>query len=377
MFSRISIMGEFSEGLKAELSTTTADELRTFIADKTKEAQDKELAMRATLENLIRFLAEMEQSSKAKVEEWQRENARIEAAIQADLRNMEENIHLDQILLTRLATTLAEKAEMERQKLSSLPLAKEHQRIVSLLEKEFDYDYDSIMLNDPERAKRESENWTRWTQERVDSTLKMALTVAAIKQKWLQQLKSQAEKWMVINITFTYTSHLYFYTQHGGKLRKCFVCFPQVSVPQVSDGPAQEVNDTHIKLSLDDGLQSLSFSSQKAEQVVVQNQMLQAKIDAKFDKKMARLVAEAIKKEEKIRAAELKKRRQMEEKTRKKLEEIQKAELKEKKRREAKEKKEAEKMERRRAKEERGETTQPRFCFCFRKSSRESLPRSP
>ncbi|KAG5273206.1 hypothetical protein AALO_G00148830 [Alosa alosa] len=195
------------------------------------------------------------------------------------------------------------------------------------------------MLNDPERAKRESENWTRWTQERVDSTLKMALTAAAIKQQWLQQLKSQAEKWMV-------------------------------SIPQVSDGPAQEVNDIQIKLSLDDGLQSLSFSSQKAEQVVVQNQMLQAKIDAKLDKKMARLVAEAIKKEEKIRAAELKKRRQMEEKTRKKLEEIHKAELKEKKRREAKEKKEAEKMERRRAKEERGETTQPRFCFCFRKSSR-------
>ncbi|KAG5273207.1 hypothetical protein AALO_G00148840 [Alosa alosa] len=226
-------MDEFSEGLNAELSTTTADELRQFLGGKTKEAQDKELAMRATLENLIRFLAEMEQSSKAEVEEWQREKARIEAAIQADLRYMEENIRLDQILLARLATTLAEKAEMERQKLSSLPLAKEHQRIVSLLEKKFDYDYDKIMLNNPERAKRESENWTRWTQERVDSTLKMALTAAAIKQQWLQQLKSQAEKRMV-------------------------------SVPQVSDGPAQEVNDIQIKLSLDDGLQSLSFSSQKS-----------------------------------------------------------------------------------------------------------------
>ncbi|XP_041964939.1 uncharacterized protein LOC121723388 [Alosa sapidissima] len=279
----------------SKLSTITADELRRFLADEAGEAQDKECAMRSTLENLVRFLAEMEQSSKAEVEEWQREKARIEAAIQADLRNMEENIHLDHILLTRLATTLTEKADMERQKLSSLPLAKEHQRIVSLLEKKCDYDYDKIMLNDPERAKRESENWTRWTQERVDSTLKMALTAAAIKQKWLQQLKSQAEKWMV-------------------------------SIPQVSDGPAQEVNDTHIKLSLDDCLQSLSFSSQKAEQIIVQNQMLQAKIDAKLDKKMARLVAEAIKKEEKIRAAELKKRRQMEEKTRKKLEEIQKAE---------------------------------------------------
>ncbi|XP_048093199.1 leucine-rich repeat-containing protein 59-like [Alosa alosa] len=105
----------------------------------------------------------------------------------------------------------------------------------------------------------------------------------------------------------------------------------------VSDGPAQEVSNT--KLCLNDGLQCQSLSSQEAEQIILRNQMLQGKITAKSEKKMARLMAVAAKKEEKIRAAELKKRRQLEEKTRKELEKVNRAELKEKKKREAKEEK--------------------------------------
>ncbi|XP_041957845.1 eukaryotic translation initiation factor 4 gamma-like [Alosa sapidissima] len=104
----------------------------------------------------------------------------------------------------------------------------------------------------------------------------------------------------------------------------------------VSDGPAQEVSNT--KLCLNDGLQCQSLSSQEAEQIILRNQMLQGKITAKSEK-MAHLMAVAAKKEEKIRAAELKKRRQLEEKTRKELEKVNKAELKEKKKREAKEEK--------------------------------------
>lgn len=84
---------------------------------------------------------------------------------------------------------------------------------------------------------------------------------------------------------------------------------------------------------------------------------------------MKRLMAETIKKKEKIRNAELKKKRKLEEKIRKELEKIHKAELKEKKRKEAKAKKEAEKLERKKAKEEGAETRQPRFSF-WRKSSR-------
>ncbi|XP_062402691.1 UPF0741 protein SAR0599-like [Sardina pilchardus] len=161
----------------------------------------------------------------------------------------------------------------------------------------------------------------------------MVLRAAAMKQKCLNELISNAEKRLV------------------------------VSVPQESDGPAQEVSNTN-KSGFTDGLQSLSPSSPKAEEVIGKHQALQGKSDTKFAKKMARLVAEATKKEEKIKAAEQKKRMQLEEKTRKQLEKLQKAELEKQRRKEAKEKKEAEKLERKRAKEERAKTRQRGCCFC-------------
>ena len=79
---------------------------------------------------------------------------------------------------------------------------------------------------------------------------------------------------------------------------------------------------------------------------------------------MKRLMAETIKKKEKIRNAELKKKRKLEEKIRKELEKIHKAELKEKKRKEAKAKKEAEKLERKKAKDVCERVRERRFALC-------------
>ncbi|XP_041966918.1 caldesmon-like [Alosa sapidissima] len=329
-------MDRLSEGLRAALSTAAAGKLQRYLDETAEEAQQRERAMRLTIEKVLQDLTEAEKSSQAASEERQRERAKKKAAIEASIRDKEEEISLELNLMTHRVRTLTENIEMERQKLVSLE--EDYQRTVALLEKEYVYDYDKMMINEPERIKAESDNWVRWTHERVNSTLATALTAAATKQKWLKELVNQAEKRMV------------------------------VSVPQVSGGPAQEVSNTN-KSCLNDGLQSLSFSSQRAEQIIVQKQTFQGKIDTKFEKKMARLVSEATKKEEKIKAAEMKKRMQLEEKTRKELDRIHKAELKEKKRKGAKEKKEAEKLERKRAKEERAETRQTRCCFCWRKSS--------
>ena len=69
-------------------------------------------------------------------------------------------------------------------------------------------DYDKMMVKETEWILKDSENWARLTAEREHCTLSMALTTAAIKQRLLKDLKRQAQKWMVRNVTFTYTSHL-------------------------------------------------------------------------------------------------------------------------------------------------------------------------
>ncbi|XP_062381389.1 calponin homology domain-containing protein DDB_G0272472-like [Sardina pilchardus] len=318
-------MYRLSKGLRASLRPAKVYQLQQHVADMAEKARLKELVMGWKAEKLTEDIAKAEQTLKVVAEENQRERERKEAGNGAPRSDEEEKTCVTLSLMTNEKSLLTEKIQMCRQNFVSLE--EEYQRIVSLLETVLDYD--QIVA---EHIKVASENWARLGQERVDGALSAALTAATIKQKWLKDLKGQAEKRMA-----------------------------------VSDGPAQEVSDTKNH----DGLQCLSFSSQRTEQIIVRNQTLQGQITAKSEKKMARLMAVAAKKEEKIRAAELKKRRQLEEKTRKELEKVNKAELKKKKRREAKEKKEAEQLERKRAKEERkrakeemAETRQPRCCFC-------------
>ncbi|KAG5264509.1 hypothetical protein AALO_G00255030 [Alosa alosa] len=129
------------------------------------------------------------------------------------------------------------------------------------------------------------------------------------------------------------------------------------------------MEETSGQQVLNDGLQSF-ISRKDLEHIIAKNQMLKGKIDLKFEKKMQQHMAEVLKKQQKIRAAELKKKRKLEEKTRKELEKVHKAELKEKQKKEAKEKNEAKKLEKKRAKEERARTSQPRFC-CWRSSTAE------
>lgn len=104
----------------------------------------------------------------------------------------------------------------------------------------------------------------------------------------------------------------------------------------------------------------------------MKNLTLEGQIGTKFEGKLQRCKAEAMEKQAKVRAAELKKRLKLEEKIKRELEKTQKAELKEKQKQEAKERKEAEKLEKKRAKEERERGKSRCPIFSFWRSSRAS-----
>ncbi|XP_041924662.1 vicilin-like seed storage protein At2g18540 [Alosa sapidissima] len=340
-------MDQLSEHLRATLSPAGAEELQLFLADMTEEAQEKENILKATLEKLLQDLTEMEHARKAQVEEWQRERERMQAAGEASKRDLQEK-HRD--AYSRLQSDVdrrAEELEMERKKL--VALEKDHKRAVFLLEMKEEEDYDKMMAKETERMIAESARWDKWTRERESCTLSMALTAAILKQRLLQELKSHADKWMVSGES----------TQGASGTERA----PMVFQTWMMRDQWRKLQDNRV--CLNDGLQSF-INRKQIEEVIVQDQTLKGEIDVEFDKKMERHMTEALKKQEKLRAAAMKKKVKLEEKTRKVLEKVQKAELKEKQRKEAKERKEAEKLEKKRAREERAKSSQPTFC-CWRK----------
>ncbi|XP_041932960.1 vicilin-like seed storage protein At2g18540 [Alosa sapidissima] len=338
-------MDQFSEHLRASLSPAGAKELQLFLAGMMEEAQEKETILKATLEKLLQHVTEMEHARKAQVEEWQREKERVEAAGEAAKRDLHEKHRNTYSRLQSNVDRRAEELEMERKKL--VALEKEHKRVVFLLEMKEEEDYDKMMAKETERMIAESSRWDRWTKERESCTLSTALTAAVLKQRLLQELKSQAEKWMV--------------TQGANGTERA----PMVFKSWMLRDQWRKLQDN--RACLNDDLQSF-INRQKIEDVIVENQTLKGEIDVEFEKKMERHMIETLKKQEKLKASVLKKKVKVEEKTRKALEKVQKAELKEKQRKEAKERKEAEKLEKR-AREERAKTSQPSAFCCWRKSS--------
>ncbi|XP_062386294.1 caldesmon-like [Sardina pilchardus] len=322
-------MDQFIEHLRATLSPAQAEELQLFLAVVTEEAQEKENILKATLEKLLQAVTDMEHSRNVQVEEWHREKERMKAAGEAAKRNLQE-MHRD--TYARLQSDVDarfEELEVEREKL--VALEKEHKRAVFLLEVKEEEDYDKMMAKETERMIEESKRWDRWTKEAESGTLSMALTAAVLKQRLLQELKGQAGKWMVSGASGTKRA-------------------PMVFQSWMMRDQWRKVQDN--RPCLNDDLQSF-INHQKIEEVIVENLTLKGEIDQEFDKKMERHMMETLKKQEKCKAAALKKKVKLEEKTRKALQKVQKAELKEKLRQEAKERKEAEKREKKRAREER------------------------
>lgn len=199
-------MDRLSEDLRAALSKTIAYELELVLAEMAEEAQYKEQAMRVTLEKLLQDITELEDSGETEKQEWQRERDEMVATVEA-ARHKEQELNQDALsLMKHEVKRMTVEREKEREK--SLALEKEHRRVLFLLEQKEEEDYDKMMVKETEWILKDSENWARLTAEREHCTLSMALTTAAIKQRLLKDLKRQAQKWMVRNVTFTYTSHL-------------------------------------------------------------------------------------------------------------------------------------------------------------------------
>lgn len=189
-------MERLSEGLRATLSPLERMELQLVLSKEAEEAQVTERALRMAIQKTAEDLGEVENSMKAENEAWQMEKERLEAAVKKTRRYEQEEVRLDLSLLGHDIKMMSDKTEEERRKTAALE--KSQQRVLSLLEME--KDIDELMVKDPECLQAESDNWIRWTQDRVDSALSTALTTAAAKQKWLRELKIKAQECTVVNI---------------------------------------------------------------------------------------------------------------------------------------------------------------------------------
>ncbi|KAL2101968.1 hypothetical protein ACEWY4_003729 [Coilia grayii] len=327
-------MNRLDEGVRATLSKTILDKLQLVFTDMAEEEKTKQQVMRVTLEKLMEDTKELEASMEIEKENWERERENLVES--ADAARHEEWIKKrDDVSRMQFRLNMAmEDREKEREK--RLAVEREHKHILSRLAVTAE---DKTMAEESEQATKDAATWERLSRERENGTLSMVLAAAAAKQRLLKELKAKTQKWMGAQNMAT-----------------------------------EEVNRSQEKLldnwrKLQDGKPCPNDDLQVHEHtmemkgILLQNQTLLGKIAMKFGKRRESLMAEFVKKEEELMAAELKKRRKLEEKMRKELEKIQKAELKEQKRREAKMKKEDEKLAKKKAAEDGTENRQPRFCF--------------
>lgn len=192
-------MDGLSESLREALSPAMAEELQILLEEMAEEAEEKERILNLTLERLLGDIKTLEQIRKMEEEGRQWERASLKAALEAARREPLEQSRKALTYLRDLAQMRTEEFEKEREKRYALEW--ELKRVNFLLELKEDKDYDALMAKETERMIADSERWARQTKEKELSTLAVALAAAAMKQRLLKELKSQAEKWMVRNVT--------------------------------------------------------------------------------------------------------------------------------------------------------------------------------
>lgn len=212
-----------SEGQRAALGLAKAEELRLYLADMADKAQHREPALNSTLQKLVQWVKELERSRRTDEEERQNERGRMNDSSEAARRKVQEQHHE---ALTRLkceAQRRTEEYEVEREK--RYALERELRRVSFLLELKEEDDYNKRMAKETERMIADSERWARWTKEREESALSIALSTAAAKQRLLRELQSKAERWMVRNATSTLQHSTFHMTYVGWPSKEVYVLF--------------------------------------------------------------------------------------------------------------------------------------------------------
>ena len=187
------------------MSETLARELEMIFADMVEETQQKEQAMRMTMEKMLQDMMELEATTESEREERQKETQRLEASAEIVRKEEQEKCRDSLSIINREVERV--KDEREKERVNRYALEKKHRTLLFRRELKEDDDQDKRIAKETEQFIIDSANLNRWTEERENVTLTAALAAASIKQKMLKEFKHQAGKWMVRSGLFLYTQH--------------------------------------------------------------------------------------------------------------------------------------------------------------------------
>ena len=176
-------MNRLGQEVTASLTASTMEHLQQVFAEMAEEAEEHQRALRMTAETLLQNITELKASMKAEREERLTERYRMLAAVES-ARFQQRRINNETIInLQHELRRVMEEKEEERKKCVDLNTAKKWALL--LLERK---------NKAVQKVARDSES--------------VVVSAAAMKQKMLRELKTQAGQWMEVNITSVHTTHL-------------------------------------------------------------------------------------------------------------------------------------------------------------------------